>query len=116
MNMICINCPRGCKLTVEKVNDEITVSGNFCARGKTYAVNELTNPLRTLTSTVELESAHEERLPVISSSSLPKDRIMDVMKALKDIHVKAPVKRGDIIIENVLGLNVDIISSKTVTE
>ena len=61
---------------VEKVEDEIRVEGNACPRGYTYAVNELTNPLRTLTTTVEIESQTQKRLPVISSAPLPKGRIM----------------------------------------
>lgn len=114
MNLVCINCPRGCKLSVEKINDEIVVRGNSCVRGKTYAVNELTNPLRTLTTTVMIESEREKCLPVITSSAVPKARIMDVMKTLKGVSVKAPVKIGDIIVKDVLGLNVDIIASRSV--
>ena len=34
MKMICINCPRGCELDVEKASDGIvTVTGNACPRG-----------------------------------------------------------------------------------
>ena len=82
MNLICINCPRGCHLTVEKKGEEISVSGNACPRGYTYAYNEMTNPLRTLTSSVGIDSEKCHRLPVITSSPIPKGRIMDVMKAL----------------------------------
>ena len=35
-------------------------------------------------------------------------------KALKDVKVMAPVKRNDVIVENVLGLGVDIIASRSV--
>ena len=114
MNLICINCPRGCHLTVEKVNDEIVVTGNFCPRGEVYATNELVNPLRTLTTTVDIESERYSRLPVISSEPLPRGRIMDAMKSLKEIRIKAPVKIGDVIVENILDLGVDIIASKTI--
>lgn len=116
MELVCINCPRGCHLTVEKINDQIKVTGNACPRGETYAINEMTNPLRTLTSTVKIDSKFEQCLPVITSNQIPKSKIMDVMVALKGISVKAPVKINDVIIENVCGLNVNIISSKTVLE
>ena len=116
MELVCINCPRGCHLNVEKINDEIVVSGNTCPRGKTYAVNELTNPLRVLTTTVSVESEYEERLPVISSAPLPKDRVMDVVKALKEVSVSAPVKMKDVIVKNILGLDIDIIASKTIKQ
>ena len=114
MNLICINCPKGCHLTVEEVDGEIKVSGNSCPRGMTYAINEMTNPLRTLTTIVSIDSENCARLPVISSKPLPKGKLMDVMKELKTTAVKAPVHMGDVIIENVLGLNSDIIASKSI--
>lgn len=114
MNLICINCPRGCSLKVEEINGEIKVEGNLCPRGITYATNELLNPLRTLTTTISINSENCLRLPVISSDPLPKARVMDVMKQLKDINVSAPVNMGDVIVENILGLGVDIIASKTI--
>ena len=114
MKLICINCPRGCHLEVEMINGEVQVSGNSCPRGVTYARNEMLNPMRTLTTTVEIEAENGRRLPVISSSPLPKDRIMEAMKALKETSVKAPVRLGDIIVENILGLDVNIIASKSI--
>ena len=116
MKLICINCPRGCHLEVEKVDDEIRVSGNACPRGYTYAFNEMTNPLRTLTTTVSVNSKKFHRLPVISSKPLPKGRVMDVMKALKETDARVPVRLGDVIVGNVLGLDVDIIASKSIEE
>ncbi len=114
MNLICINCPKGCHLVVEEVNGEVKVSGNSCPRGVTYAVNELKNPLRTLTTTIAIDSGNCARLPVISSSPLPKGKIMDAMKELKGVCVKAPVHMGDVIIKDILGLNSDIIASKSI--
>ena len=114
MNLICINCPRGCHLSVEKVGDEIRVEGNACPRGHTYAVSELTNPLRTLTTTVEIKSDTQMRLPVISSAPLPKGRIMEAMKALKDVKVEAPVHMGDPVYKNILDLGIDILASRSI--
>ena len=114
MNLICINCPRGCHLSVEKVGEEIRVEGNACPRGYTYAVSELTNPLRTLTTTVEIKSDTQMRLPVISSAPLPKGRIMEAMKALKDVKVEAPVHMGDPVYKNILDLGIDILASRSI--
>ena len=114
MKLICINCPRGGHLEVEKVNDEIRVTGNACKRGMTYAINELTNPLRTVTTTLPIDSIDHRRIPVITSKPVPKGKIMDVMKALKDLEVKAPVKMGDVIVKDVIGLDSDIIASKSI--
>ena len=116
MKLVCINCPRGCNLNVEDINGEINVTGNFCPRGQQYAINEMTNPLRTLTTTVGIVSKKYERLPVITSTPIPKDKVKDAAKALKGIKVNAPVKMGDVIVENIIGLQANIIASKTINE
>ena len=114
MKLVCINCPRGCNLNVETVNGEIEVTGNFCPRGKQYAIAEMTNPLRIVTSTVAIVSDTYCRLPIITSKPVPKAMIMDVIKALKDVEVKAPIKMGDVVVSNVCDLDVDIIASKSI--
>ncbi len=114
MNLICINCPRGCRLSVEKTDDGYIVTGNSCPRGETYAISEMSNPLRTLTTTVPVSSEKAYRLPVMTSSPIPKGRQNDVIKYLRDVSVSAPLKRGDVIVENVLGLGSDIIACKTI--
>ena len=114
MNLICINCPKGCHLIVEEVEGQIKVTGNSCPRGVTYGVNEMSNPLRTLTTTIAIDSLNCARLPVISSKPLPKGRVMDVMKALKGVKAKPPIHLGDVLVENVLGLETDIIASKSI--
>lgn len=114
MNLICINCPKGCHLTVEKINDEVIVKGNECKRGEIYGINELINPLRTLTTTLQIDSKDYSRLPVISSAPLPKDKLMDVMKQLKNVKVSAPIHINDVVVKNILDLNVDIIASKSI--
>ena len=116
MKLVCINCPRGCRLEVENINGEIKVTGNSCPRGEQYAVNEMTNPLRTVTTTIGIISKNYNRLPVITSAPIPKAKIMDVCKALKDVEVKTPIRRGDVIISNILDLESDIIASKTIEE
>ena len=114
MKLVCINCPRGCNLEVENINGEIKVTGNFCPRGEKYAISEMTNPVRTVTTTVGIKSEIYDRLPVITSNPIPKEKMLDVCKALKGVDVEAPVKLGDIIVSNILGLGSDIIASKTI--
>ena len=50
--LICIVCPRGCHLVVD---ENLNVTGNTCKRGEVYGQNEVTNPTRTVTSTVQLD-------------------------------------------------------------
>ena len=116
MKLVCINCPRGCNLEVIEENGTYKVSGNSCPRGETYAINEMSNPLRTVTTTIKIISNKHFRLPVITSNPIPKGKIMDVIKALKDVEVKAPIKLNDVVVKNVAGLDADIIASKTIEE
>ena len=109
--LICINCPRGCRLHVD---DDLNVTGNFCPRGVIYAKNELTHPVRTLTSTVKVQSTLERRLPVKSSSPLPKEKVFDAVKELDAVLVKTPIHIGDVVVENVAGTGVNIIATKNI--
>lgn len=110
--LICIVCPKGCHLKVDEKND-YKVTGNACQRGAEYGKNELRNPMRMITSTVKIEGALHKRCPVKTSVSIPKEKIFDVVKALDNIVLKAPIKCGDLIIKNVAGTEADIISAKS---
>ena len=110
----CIMCPLGCEVTVKSdANGQITaVLGNKCAKGDEYARDEFTHPLRILTSTVAIEGAIAERLPVRTSKPIPKDRIFDAMDEMRKICAKTPLKLGDKVIENLLGLGMDVIATR----
>ena len=110
-DLICIVCPRGCHLHIDDKNN---VSGNSCKRGPIYAINEITNPTRMVTSTVRIIDGEICRLPVVTSNPIPKDKIFDVMNEINKVVVSAPVHIKDVIIKNVLGLNSDIIATREV--
>ena len=54
-NLTCIMCPLGCQLTVLKDGDNITVTGNNCKRGEVFGKEEVTCPMRIVTSSVKTE-------------------------------------------------------------
>ncbi|MGI6091872.1 MAG: DUF1667 domain-containing protein [Veillonellaceae bacterium] len=109
----CIVCPMGCLGEVEIKNGEVTgVSGFTCPRGEKYAREEVTAPKRMLTTTVRISGAELPLLPVISKTALPKDRVMDCACFLSQIETKAPVKEGDVICADILGLGVDIVAAR----
>lgn len=112
--IICITCPKGCHLQVDEENG-FRVTGNSCPRGEVYGRNELQNPVRVLTSTVRLTGACTPRLSVKSSAPLPKGKIFDVMRLLDGVTVSAPVQRGQVLLENVLGTGTDIVATKAFT-
>ena len=114
-SLICIGCPMGCMLSVTLENGEVTeVTGNTCKRGDVYARKEVTNPTRIVTSTVRVEGGTLEMVSVKTKTDIPKGKIFDCVKALKNVRVKAPVHIGDVILENVADTGVDIIATKNV--
>ncbi len=110
----CIGCPRGCLLRVKEENGEFTVSGNSCENGRKFAVSEMTEPKRTICSTVKTVFADVPVLPVRVSADIPKDRIFDVMREINSVTLDKRISGGDAVIENVLGLGVDVISTSNV--
>lgn len=110
--LTCIGCPLGCQVTVEMDGDIIrNISGYTCNRGKVYAEKEVTNPTRIVTSTVRVEGGERPSVSVKTREDIPKSRIFDVARALKDVYVKAPVKIGDIIKENIAGTGVPVVAT-----
>ena len=109
--LICIVCPNGCTLRCVEEGGRLTVSGNRCKRGEAFALEEIENPMRTVTSTVRTAFPGMPVLPVRTSREIPKGRVFDVMAAVNGVCVSAPVRRGDVILENVLGLHADIVAT-----
>ncbi|HHW24243.1 MAG TPA: DUF1667 domain-containing protein [Bacillota bacterium] len=113
----CIVCPVGCELVATLTDDGktvISVEGNSCKRGVTYAVEELTAPKRTLTSTVRIVGADDKLLPVRTSRPIPKSAMFDAMKIIKTVTVKAPVKTGDVLVADFIEPGTSLIATKTV--
>lgn len=114
--MICIKCPRGCNLIVENIEDikNLKVTGNQCPRGEKYAYDEITDPKRTVTATARIDSKTDRRLPVRTDGEIPKDKFKEIVDIISSLNLKGPIKRGEIIIENVDDTGVNVIATKTV--
>jgi len=85
-DLICINCPLGCPLTVTLENGEVkAVAGNTCPRGEAYARKELTNPTRIVTSTVKVKGGMLAMASVKTAGDIPKGKIFDCVKAIQDM-------------------------------
>ena len=109
----CIECPRGCALSVDTDNGKVVkVCGNECPKGEVYAVSEIENPKRTLTSTVPTEGADLKRLPVKTSGPIPKAAFRKAMEKIRNTGVKNTVRAGDAVIKDFLGLGVDLVATR----
>ena len=109
--LICIGCPRGCHLKVDEENG-YRVTGNSCNVGAEYGKNELLNPTRILTSTVAIENGRWLRLPVKTNKPIPKGRLLEAMDELRKVRVTSPVHKGDVVLQGILGLDVDVIATR----
>ena len=94
--LTCIGCPRGCTLKIERDGDGWSVTGNTCPRGKEFAISEMTAPKRTICSTVRTAFPDAPVLPVRVSADIPKDRIFDVMDAIRTVTVTERIARGGV--------------------
>ena len=110
--LICIVCPKGCHLKVDEDND-YAVTGNGCPRGAEYGRAELTNPTRVVTSTVRCVGGIYPRCPVKTDGVIPKGMIFKVMESLNHVELTAPVAVGQVVIENVCGTGVNVVSART---
>lgn len=105
----------GCALTVDIEDGKVVkVTGFTCKRGEEYAIKEVTNPRRTVTSIIPVVGGDVDMVSVKTKTDIPKDKIKDCMLALKNLQVNAPVHIGDIIMPDVCGTGVPVIATKTI--
>lgn len=113
--LICIVCPNGCEITADLEEEKIrSLEGAGCPRGQEYVRQEMTDPLRTISSSVLLEGGVLPLASVRLSGLVPKNRIFDVMEEIKKVRMTAPVSVGQTVIADVLGLGSDVIVTKNV--
>ena len=111
----CIVCPNGCEIDAEyEGTNVLSVTGNLCPKGKAYVTQELIDPRRTIASSVHVTGGSLPLASVRLNRPVPKERIFDVMAEIRRQTLKAPVRIGDVVIENVLGLGSDVVITKNV--
>ena len=114
--LTCIICPMGCSMEVEVETDAdghkkvLSVKDNGCKRGEQYAAKELQNPTRTLTSTIKVNDGVLPVVPVKTAGEVPKNMLLQCMEVVRRASCRAPVKRGDILLYDLLGTGINVIS------
>ena len=109
--IICIVCPKGCRLLVDEENG-FNVSGFGCNRGIEYGKTEVQNPTRIITSTVSVNGSRITRCPIKTSNTIPKGLLLEAMTIIKDTKIKAPVKEGEVVINNICSTGVDCVATR----
>ncbi len=114
----CTTCPSVCLLTVEVERDadgavvEVrSVTGNSCPRGDIFAHQELTCPMRVLTTSVAVSGGDEALLPVRTAEAIPLELHAQAMALIRGLVVDAPIRMGDVVLENILGTSINLIAS-----
>lgn len=117
----CTTCPSECLLTVEVERDANgavvkvrSVTGNNCPRGDKFAHQELTCPMRVLTTTVAVSGDDEALLPVRTAEAIPLALHAQTMTLIRDLVVNAPIRMGDVVLEDLLGTNIDLVASMNI--
>lgn len=119
----CTTCPSECLLTVEVVRDADghvaavhSVTGNSCPRGDKFAHQELTCPMRVLTTTVAVSGGDEALLPVRTAEAIPLELHVQAMALIRDLVVNAPIHMGDVILPNLLNTNINLVASMDINQ
>ena len=127
--LTCITCPMGCRLVVDgapenstlATGNELSVGGNRCPRGAAYAREELFAPKRTVTATCRAvtgsgsraQRGSTRRIPCRTASPFPKERVKELLEAIYVLEKPLPVRRGQVIIRDALGLGIDVVATRT---
>ena len=111
---LCIECPLGCRIEVEEDADGniVDVRGYACNKGKTFAEREHTDPRRMVTTTVAVQGGLWPRLPVRTTTAVPKDRVWAVVELLRLASVESPVRMGEVVFADIAGTGVDVVASR----
>jgi len=111
--VICITCPKGCRLDVTREGDTIlSVDNCGCKRGEEYVKAELTDPRRMVATTVKILGSLHPLLPVYTAKPFPKPRIRELLTALQQVELSAPVTMGVVVVKDALGTGIDILASR----
>ncbi|MGE5584799.1 MAG: DUF1667 domain-containing protein [Bacillota bacterium] len=104
----CIACPVGCEVTVSGADE---VRGSKCDRGREYALLELHDPRRVLTSTVRTTCPDHPLLPVKTNRPIPKRFLLETVKLLAAKRISPPVRTGDVVVRDILGTGVSVVAT-----
>ena len=120
--VICTICPMGCKILVQPSEPEepnlgkpakgaFRVTGNTCKRGERYAIQEVTAPERTLTTTMYAKGGII--VPVKTDKPVPREKLSSCMKVINCKTLILPIEAGDIIIENIEDTGANVIAERS---
>ena len=113
--LTCVLCPVGCELEVRKdAAGDLEVGGTQCEKGVPFAVEEVLHPKRNLATSVPLRGTAARMVSVRLSGRVPRAMIFPILAEIAKLKPEAPVRRGQVLIVDVLGTGVDVIATRSV--
>lgn len=112
----CIQCPLSCQIAVSGEDDQLKFTGNQCKKGIKYARQEITNPTRTLTTTVATAFSDFPLLAVRTTGEVPLGKIFEIMDVVRTVLVVQRLKPGDTVLENIPGTDAALIATADMCE
>jgi len=88
---------------------DMVVEGNKCAKGHEFACAEMSNPSRTLTTTVRTKFPGVPVLSVRTAGEIPRDKLMTAMRELSEVVINEELGCGDTVVENIAKTGVSVI-------
>ncbi len=110
----CISCPLGCEVEAEIDGDDIKVSGNRCPRGRDYVISEIRDPRRVVTSNVKVVGGEYPLASIKTTGAIPKGKIFDLIKKLREVELEAPVEIGRKVFQNIFDTGFDVVVTRPV--
>lgn len=110
--IICVACPKGCRLKVSRDGETFVVSEQGCKRGEQYARQEMTDPRRMVATTVKINNGMHPLLPVYTATPFPKAKIRQLLDELRKIYLNPPIGAGEVVMKNALNTGIDVVASR----
>ncbi len=111
--LTCVLCPVGCELEVARdPSGGLEVQGNQCDKGVPFALEEILRPKRNLATSVPIKGTAATMVSVRLSGPVARDMIFPILAEITKLRPEAPVRRGQVLIADVLGTGVDVIATR----
>ena len=113
----CILCPNSCEITVDYEGKTVrSTQGNKCDKGRDYVTQELTDPKRTVTSSVAVAGGERPLVSVRLTAPICREQIFPLMEQLQKIVLTAPVEPGQVVLSKVFDTDADLIATSRVAK
>ncbi len=112
--LTCLLCPVGCELETEAGEGGLIVRGHECDKGIAFATQEVLHPLRNLATSVPLRGTDSRMVSVRLTRPVPRDMLFPILAEIAALRPDPPVRRGQVLIADVLQTGADVIATRTV--